>query len=59
MNNVKIERLTKHHLKELDFYSEQVEDYLEKYGNDKSDYLIHRLRLKEYHSGALSVLNSL
>lgn len=52
----KITDLKKHHKKEMLDYSEQIRNYVKDYGNDNSDYLIHRINMSSYHRGAYNTL---
>ena len=48
-----------HHKKWMDSYSKEVNDYVNEYGNDNCDYLIHRRLMSNGHRMAWNALNDL
>lgn len=52
----KIDRLKSEYQTSLDKYSKQVRDYIQKYGNDNSDYLISRHEMVQYYRGKYNAM---
>lgn len=50
----KIKKPKEKHKKEMDSYGKQVNEHIEKYGNDNCDYLIHNRLMSNYHRGAVN-----
>jgi len=55
----KIEELRDKYNKELSWYRAQYDAYIQDYGEDKSDYLIHRINMIQYYRGAIAALTEL
>lgn len=53
------EEMYNYHTTELDNYKNQITEYITRYGNDKSDYLLHRIYQICFHRGAIGVLDKL
>lgn len=51
-----VEDIKSRHEREMKNYSQQVRDYVDKYGQDKSDYLNHRITMSNYHRGAYNAM---
>lgn len=51
-----IDKLKSEHEKEMRMYSSDINKYMNEYGEDKSDYLICRMQMLNYHRGAYNVL---
>jgi len=56
ISRVKINTLKEKHQKEMENYSNQINEYIEKHGNDGCEYLQHRISMSNYHRGAYNVL---
>lgn len=54
-----IEKAKNNYKNHLESYGKEIRQYIDKYGNDNSDYLIHRRLMESYHRGAFNALNEL
>ena len=52
----KLNTLKLHYQRELEYYSSQVCEYVEQYGDDGCDYLNHRRSMTSYYRGAYNAL---
>ena len=55
----KAKQLEVMYFKQYSFFADQVNEYIEKYGNDKSEYLNYRIKMREYYSGSYMVAKEL
>lgn len=51
-----LESLRESHKASMDSYNKQVNDHIDKYGNDGCESLLHRRIMSNYHRGALNAL---
>ena len=56
MKTIKIEKKKEYYKEQMESYNLEVRTYIETYGNDNSEYLIHRRLMSQYYRGCVNAL---
>lgn len=56
MDSNKLTQMKIHHAEEMDMYSKNVREHVDRYGSNPCDYLSHQVTMPNYHRGCVNTL---